>query len=83
MRLSRKNWLGEKPATELRRRVEALETHIQEIALELGWQRQTLNAIKPDPPHPPETDYPHNPANLSCPGPGIKCLCWDLDGMPQ
>jgi hypothetical protein len=24
-------------------------------------------------------DYPHNPANYTCPGRGIKCLCWDID----
>ena len=23
--------------------------------------------------------YPHNPANTTCPGEGIKCLCWDID----
>jgi DMSO/TMAO reductase YedYZ molybdopterin-dependent catalytic subunit len=23
--------------------------------------------------------YPHNPDNYTCPGQGIKCVCWDLD----
>ena len=24
-------------------------------------------------------EYPHNPENYTCPGEGIKCLCWDID----
>jgi hypothetical protein len=24
------------------------------------------------------TDFPHNPANRTCPEPGIKCACWDI-----
>lgn len=83
MRFSRKNWLGESAAKNFHRRINALEIHIQDLEARLGELRQILNTIKPDPPHPPETDYPHNPRNLSCPGPGFKCLCWDLDGMPQ
>lgn len=31
---------------------------------------------------PPEYDtnepYPHSDANYTCPGPGIKCVCWDM-----
>jgi hypothetical protein len=23
--------------------------------------------------------YPHNPNNFTCPGEGIKCLCWDIE----
>jgi hypothetical protein len=24
-------------------------------------------------------NYPHNPNNYTCPGEGIKCLCWDIE----
>jgi len=30
-----------------------------------------------------DTDYPHNPQNPTCPGPGIKCLCYDIDGSDE
>jgi len=25
-----------------------------------------------------DSEYPHNYSNYRCPGPGIKCLCWDI-----
>lgn len=26
-----------------------------------------------------EKNYPHNSDNVTCPGPGIKCVCWDIE----
>lgn len=27
--------------------------------------------------------YPHNPLNYTCPGQGLKCLCWDIDQLEE
>jgi len=27
----------------------------------------------------PPLEMAHNPANYTCPGQGIKCLCWDIE----
>jgi hypothetical protein len=26
-----------------------------------------------------DDSYSHNPNNVTCPGPGIKCVCWDIE----
>jgi|SRR5450755_159644 len=43
---------------------------------------QHVNDWMPEYPDIPIPDIPHNDANTTCPGPGIKCVCWDIANSP-
>ena len=48
---------------------------VREFALELLGLCDASETIYPEETY--DLDY-HTDANVTCPGPGIKCVCWDL-----